>query len=66
MDLDKAQFDKYGDILYTDELNFSDASDTQNVSIIYFTTDAGMIGTTTSRISARHVRTKRLLIRGQL
>ena len=66
MDLDKAQFDKYGDILYTDELNFSDASDTQNVSIIYFTTDVDLIDTSTPRVSARHVRAKRILLRGQL
>jgi len=66
MDLDKAQFSKYGDILYTDDLTFDSADDTQNVSTIYFTTDVDLIDTSTPRVSARHVRAKRILIRGQL
>lgn len=64
MDLNKATFTKYGDILYTDELTFT-GTDELDLNIVYFTADTSLIDTTSPRKSARYVRRKRVLIRSR-
>jgi hypothetical protein len=56
-------FKKYGGIYYTDEIDFTEEIEAGKV---VFTSDANLIDTRIEQVSARHVRSDIVLIRGKL
>lgn len=56
------KFEKYGDIYYTDEIDFSEDIE---AGIIAFTSDVNLIGTRINQVSARHVKPEIILIRSR-
>ncbi len=64
--VEQVNFKKYGDIYYTNEINYVDGEGTLECGTISFTTDTNLIGKRIKEVSARHVRSDIILVRGKL
>jgi len=62
---EQVTFKKYGGIYYTDQVTFADDEGTLEVGKLSFTSDTGLIGERIDEVTARHVRSDIVLVRGK-